>query len=93
MVSLPTVFGRQCRTNTWMTHSKNGNSASMTTGTRASLICQSPMTTRAVSAAVKIAPITQGDGCFQNSRPASRRVNPLRVGRSVAMVKTVPPIR
>ena len=91
MVSLPTCFGRQCRTNTWTTHSKNGNSASITSGTSASLTCQSPMTMRAVSAAANTAPITQGEGCFQNSRPASRRVNPLRVGRSVAMVKTVPP--
>ena len=93
MVSPPIVFGRQCRTNTWTTHSKKGNSASITTGTSASLSRQSPAAMRAVSADTKMVPITQGDGCFQNSMPAFRRVNALRVGRSVAVVKTILPIR
>ena len=47
MVSLPMRFGRQCRMNTWTAHSKNGNNASITTGTSASVICQSPTTMRA----------------------------------------------
>ena len=86
MVSRPRRFGRQCRTNTWTIHSKNGNSASITSGTSASVSCQSPTMMRAVSAATNIAPIIHGDGCFQNSRPASASVKPFRVGRSVEVV-------
>ena len=52
-----------------MTHSKNGNSASITTGTSASVICQSPTTMRAVSAAATSLPITHGDGCFAELAP------------------------
>ena len=81
--SLPTRLGRQCRMNTWMTHSKNGNSASITTGTSASVICQSPTTMRAAAAAASVAPIIHGEGCFQNSHHASQSVKPLRAVRSV----------
>jgi hypothetical protein len=91
MVSLPMRFGRQCRMNMWMTHSKNGNPASITTGTSVSAICQSPTTMRAAMATASVPPIIQGEGCFQYSRHASRSVKPLRAARSVEMVMAVPP--
>ena len=81
MVTGPTRRGRQCRTNTCTIHSKNGNTASIATGTSASVNCQSPTTIRARQGDQQRTPIIHGDGCFQNSLTASASEKPRRSGR------------
>ena len=76
----PTRFGRQCRMNTWTIHSKNGNSASITSGhDRVGDLPVADDDPRGHRADNGDANHPRG-GCFQNSRRASASVNPFAYG-------------
>ena len=79
IVNRPTRFGRQCRTNTWTIHSKNGKSASITNGTTASVNCQSPTMIRAISATTKSDANHPGGGVLPELAPSVGQREPFAV--------------